>query len=257
MTRYLSLLFLPALVFADKNEDLLAAARQGNLESVQALLKDGAEIESKTAYGQTPLYLAVMQGHTQVAALLLEKGAKTDIRDTFYKFGMADMALQRKHFETVRVLLQKDPTLHERNFRGLVMFADKPTLEAAYSGGKAKQATLDAALNVALEMKREEAVQVLTAAGAKAPEPPMAIDPKILASYAGAFKSEQIPLQLTFSVRDGKLIGQLTGQPEFAPRPKSPTAFSLASVGAEFEFTTPDSVTLRQGGATLVFNKVK
>src|SRR6516165_991550 len=77
-----------AVLAADVSEDLLSAARNGELGSVKALVEKGAPLEAKTAYGQTPLYLAAMNGHEDVVAYLLEKGANTDVRDTFYKAPM-------------------------------------------------------------------------------------------------------------------------------------------------------------------------
>ncbi len=252
----LCLLVVPLLALADKNEDLLAAARSGDVAAVEALLKDGADLETKTSYGQTPLFLSVMQGKTEVAKLLLEKGAKTDVRDTFYKMGMIDMALQRRHYETVRALWAKEPSLASQHLRSAVLFADKDTLDAALAT-KPSQDVLDRALAVAIDMKRDVVAASLQKAGAKPPEPPMTIDGKILDSYAGTYKSAQIPVEIKFWVKDGKLVGQVTGQPEFTPRPKSEKLFVLQSVGAEFEFPAADTLTLKQGPGTYTFNKVK
>lgn len=251
----LCLLVVPLLALADKNEDLLAAARSGDAAAVEALLKEGADLETKTPYGQTPLFLSVMQGKTAVANLLLEKGAKTDVRDTFYKMGMIDMALQRKHFETVRAVWAKDPGLAARSLQSVVLFADKDTIAAALAA-KPSQEQLDRALNMALDMKKQDAAELLQQAGAKPPAPAPVIDLKILESYAGTYKSAQIPVEIKFWVREGKLVGQVTGQPEFTPRAKSEKEFVLTSVGAEFTFPTADTLTLKQGPGTYTFNKV-
>jgi ankyrin repeat protein len=64
MHRLACLLFATALaLFAwDATGDLLDAARKGDLDTVKALIGKGAPLEAKTAYGQTPLYLAAMSG---------------------------------------------------------------------------------------------------------------------------------------------------------------------------------------------------
>jgi len=62
------------LYAGDANEELLAASRGGDLAAVRQLIEKGAAIEAKTAYGQTPLYLAAMNGHEEVVRFLLEKG---------------------------------------------------------------------------------------------------------------------------------------------------------------------------------------
>src|SRR5215469_11629966 len=100
MMRLIALLmFASALtVFAaDANQDLLSASRSGDLAAVKAALENGATLETKTPYGQTPLYLAAMNGHEAVVRFLLDKGASSDVQDTFYKAPMLAFVLQRKH----------------------------------------------------------------------------------------------------------------------------------------------------------------
>ena len=57
------------------NQVLLNAAAQGSLELVMAALQHGAEINTSNEQGQTPLWLAVSNGHTAVAVLLVDWGA--------------------------------------------------------------------------------------------------------------------------------------------------------------------------------------
>jgi hypothetical protein len=49
---------------------------------------------------------------------------------------------------------------------------------------------------------------------------------------------------------------QGTGQPEFAPKAKSPTQFEFTAAGVEIEFDSAASFTLKQGGMTVKFKKV-
>jgi len=85
---FLALAAAAGLFAWDASEDLLAAARDGDLNAAKSAVEKGAPIESKTAYGQTALFLAAMNGHEPVVAFLLEKGASADITDTFYKSTM-------------------------------------------------------------------------------------------------------------------------------------------------------------------------
>src|SRR5579864_7573859 len=96
-----------ALCAGDINDDLLGAARKGDLPAVKALCEKGAAIEAKTPYGQTPLYLAAMNGHEEVVRFLVDKGARTDVKDTFYKASILDFVLQRKHFDVAKTLITK------------------------------------------------------------------------------------------------------------------------------------------------------
>ncbi len=96
-----------ALLAADVNDDLLNAARKGDLDTVKTLIDKGAPLEAKTPYGQTPLYLAAMGGHDTVVQFLLDKGAKTDITDTFYKASMLDFVMERKHYAIAKMIISK------------------------------------------------------------------------------------------------------------------------------------------------------
>src|SRR5262245_48464482 len=89
------------------NEQLLEAARTGNLQRVQELLNKGADIQTKNKYGTTPLFFAAAKGHLEVARFLLEKGADPNQKDTFYGSTAIEWAAQEGHFDVVKLLLQK------------------------------------------------------------------------------------------------------------------------------------------------------
>ena len=57
-------------------EELLKACKKGNLEEVERLLGQGADIEAKDDDGKTALMLAAIMGHTETENLLREKGAQ-------------------------------------------------------------------------------------------------------------------------------------------------------------------------------------
>jgi hypothetical protein len=91
--------------------------------------------------------------------------------------------------------------------------------------------------------------------GAHDPAPPVSVDAAVLASYVGTYKSEQIPIEIKVSVKEGKLYGQATGQPEFATRTVSATRFAFAAAQLELEFDGSDGFTLKQGGQSFKFKK--
>ena len=122
--------------------------------------------------------------------------------------------------ETARALLDADPMVKATMFRGEVL-----------------------PLRVVLEKPTEAA------------KPAVAVDPKTLESYAGTYKSEQIPLDVKALVRDGKLFLQATGQPELPLKAVSATQFEFAQAGIVVEFDSPSSFTLKQRGVSSRFKK--
>lgn len=70
---------------ADLNKDLFKAIEEGTIEDVQRLLADGADIDAKGVLwgssGATPLTVALAKGKTDIATLLIRKGADVKAKD--------------------------------------------------------------------------------------------------------------------------------------------------------------------------------
>jgi ankyrin repeat protein len=246
---------LQLVLFAgDNDEALLAAARKGDLASVKALYEKGAAIETKTPYGQTPLYLAAMNGHEEVVRFLIEKGANTEVKDSFYNGSILGFTLDRKHFGVAKMLIANGGNPDEQLSE--VVDAENPELVATVlAKGKVSQAALDKSYEVAIEQKKADIGELLKKAGAHEPAPPFAVDPKVLEAYVGTYKTDQLPFDLKVFIKDGKLYLQATGQPEFAPKPKSPTSFEFSQFGLQVDFDSAASLTMKQGGKDFKFKK--
>ena len=238
----------------DANEDLLAASRAGDLAGVKTAIEHGAALETKTPYGQTALYLAAMNGNEDVVRYLLDKGANTNIRDTFYKAPMLGFVVMRKHWEVAKLLASKSTSV-DQDLGAVADTGRADLVQAVLSAGKPSQASLDKAYESALERKQTEVAGVLKQGGAHEPAPPVVVEAAVLESYAGTYKSEQLPVEVKVFARDGKLYIQAVGQPELATKALSPTRFAYAPAQIEVEFDAADSFTLKQGGGSFKFKK--
>jgi ankyrin repeat protein len=58
---------------------LLHGAREGRIQAVQALLDGGADIDQQSGDGTTPLVLALLNGHFDLAMVLIRRGANPNL----------------------------------------------------------------------------------------------------------------------------------------------------------------------------------
>lgn len=250
MCRLIPLLLAAALSApaADFNQDLLDAARRGDLAAVKASLEKGAALETKTPYGQTPLYVAAMNGHEDVARFLLDQGASPDVRDTFYKAPMLGFVMQRKHYAIAKLLIAKSAGPVDQLLSSAAQSGSAELVAAVLDKGKPSQAALDKTYETALDTRQAVVAEALKKAGAHEPAPAVEVDPKLLESYTGTYKTEAFPFDIKVSVQDGKLFFQAAGQGQFAPKAKSPTLFEFAPAQITVEFDAPGAFSLKQGG---------
>ncbi len=237
----------------DASQDLLEAARKGDIQAVKAALENQAGLEAKTRYGQTPLFLAAMNGHAEVVQFLLDKNAKVDVTDTFYKSTAIGFAASRKHIAVVKLLLPRSAD-QDRNLDTVTGLRNAELVSAVLAAGKPSQAALDR--NFELATGTPEIAESLRKAGAQPPAPAFEVDAKTLDSYTGAFRSDAIPLEIKVFTKEGKLYLQAAGQPEFAPKAKSSTVFEFMPARLKVEFSAPDAFGLEQGGQKFNFKKV-
>jgi len=244
-----------ALLAGDVNDDLLNPAGKGDLDTVKALIEKGAPVEAKTPYGQTPLYLAAMSGHEAVVQFLLDKGAKTDIRDTFYKFPLLDFVLDRKYYAVAKMIIVKGSGNADEQLKEVADAGQADLVQAVLEKGKPGQPALDSVYEGALAENKKDVAGLLKKAGAHEPPPPIVVDAKVLESYVGTYRSEQLPLDIKVFVKEGKLNLQATGQDAFVPKPKSPTVFVFPAYNLEIEFDSPNSFTSKRGESIVKFKK--
>lgn len=93
-------------------DELVSAARTGNIALVCELLKCGASVNSVNTQGHTPLKRAAQRGHLHVAQLLLTYGASVD-KTKPRRDSPLLAAAQNQHLEVVKLLLNYNASVEK------------------------------------------------------------------------------------------------------------------------------------------------
>ena len=64
-------------------ESIVVAVELGNIEAVKQHLNDGTEVNAKGGTGRTPLHWAAIEGHKEIAELLIAAGADLNAKDKY------------------------------------------------------------------------------------------------------------------------------------------------------------------------------
>lgn len=112
---------------------LLAAAKNGNVETVAGLLRRGARVNAKFGgNGETALHRATAHGHSKIVKFLLEQGADVNAPDDVGATALIS-ASYHGYTETVRILLNAGADVNAKdtrhNFTALHEAARKGHLE--------------------------------------------------------------------------------------------------------------------------------
>src|ERR1043166_8054367 len=90
------------------NDQLFEAVRKGDVAAATSALDRGADVNAKFRYGSTALFKAAERGNAEITKLLLDRGADVKVKDTFYGATAMSWALDGKHVQVVRLLLEKN-----------------------------------------------------------------------------------------------------------------------------------------------------
>jgi len=240
------------------SDQLFEAARSGDAAAVAALIDKGADVNSKFRYGMTALFKAAERGNTEVVKVLLARGADVTVKDTFYGATAMTWALQNKHVEVVRALIEKDSASVDTVLMTGVREGDLQLVNIAVAKGGIKPETLTAALAATRgDEKKSEIATILKKAGAT---PPPEIDAAILQSYVGKYKSENN--EVTFTSKDGKLFAGFGAQAPFEMIALDkltfrPAPFDAFVVTMNVEGGKATGFTLKQGTNTTLYKKME
>jgi ankyrin repeat protein len=244
---------------ANLNDDLLAAARKSDAAAVKSLLAKGADVNAKSPYGATPLFFACDRGNAEVVKILLDAGADPNIRDTFYKATPVTWALQHDHAEVIKLLIEKAPQIKEPTTAMAVAQGQTKTAQTLLAMGDFKPESLSLWLGMAEKNGATEIVEALKKAGAKPkPKSEFKVEPERLRLYEGTFKNDQ--LEITFKLKDGKLIGTANGS-DLAMNPVAEHTFEPegqpATVTFKLEAEKVVALTLKGPGGEMQLKKAE
>ncbi len=94
------------------------ATYQGDIERVQQLINDNADVnlQAQDCRFITPLHIAALKGHTEIARLLIENGAKVNITNPKGLKDPIRLSASRGHPETTELLIKNGAGYHLQSF---------------------------------------------------------------------------------------------------------------------------------------------
>ncbi|KAG7170631.1 Ankyrin repeat and SAM domain-containing protein 6-like [Homarus americanus] len=103
--------------------DIMDASRRGDVKAVQEiLLADPSQCQVPTADGATPLMVAAMLGHMQVAQMLLQYGAHIDAQDHKNGWTALMQAIYHRETDMAKFLIQWGADISKISHKGYTAF---------------------------------------------------------------------------------------------------------------------------------------
>ncbi|XP_024983097.1 uncharacterized protein LOC112519285 isoform X3 [Cynara cardunculus var. scolymus] len=118
------------------SKDLWVVVREGSVVDVESALvllkKNGGNINSRNAFGVTPLHIATWRNHTPIVKRLLEAGADPNARDGESGWTSLHRALHFGHLAVASMLLKSDASIaiEDSKSRTPVDLLSGPVLQA-------------------------------------------------------------------------------------------------------------------------------
>lgn len=104
------------------SEELIWAIKNNDLNTIKQICeKDGFDINEELSNGRAALHYAADDGHEQIVAYLLSKGANVNALD---RYGISPLlaAIYGNHIECVETLLQSGADKNQKTPDGMSMY---------------------------------------------------------------------------------------------------------------------------------------
>ena len=100
----------------DGNTPLHLALRNGHTEAAMAMIDKGADVNAGDKNGDTPFHLALKEGHTETAMAMIDKGADVNASDNDGNTPL-HVALRNGQTETAMAMIDKGADIYIKNNR--------------------------------------------------------------------------------------------------------------------------------------------
>lgn len=126
----------PKIPVTELNDRLLSAAKAGNINQINALLRQGAQVNRGNQSRETALHMAAALGRNAAVSLLLQKGANPNATTTG-GWTPLHSAARFRHRQAASLLIARGAQINARNSQGKT-----PTALAQQVGANATAAML-------------------------------------------------------------------------------------------------------------------
>lgn len=106
------------LLYADSSQELFLAVRRGNLLDVRQAIGDGANVNTSDTFGYTPLMFSVETRNADIITYLLDMRADPNIQEKINGQTALMLAVKRGGIDTARILIQNGARLDIRDRNG-------------------------------------------------------------------------------------------------------------------------------------------
>ena len=246
------------------NEELFAASRAGDVARVTRALEQGADVNAKARYNATALTFAADRGHIDVVKLLLDRGADPNLLDTFYQMRAIDLAMMNNHSAVALLLLERGSKGAAGVLNVAIQRGDVALVKAALGSPELTNAHITSAMNAAKRANNATITELVATKAATMPKdttPTVTVEHAVLESYVGSYRNEAGTVTLAVTLSGNNLVVAPPGQPPLTLMPTSQSNFRPVEFeGMTVSFTARGGMTERlvvaQGNTTQTFERV-